>query len=100
MSLFWSPTAQAGLSDVYAALEPQSWKELREPAGFIHDVAVEESNRGTGVATALVEAAMKPVLRRDYQAMRDMYLSEPTELDRILSTLADLELRINSESQE
>jgi len=43
---------------VYAGLEPQSWKELREPAGFIHDVAVEESSRRTGVAAALVEAAM------------------------------------------
>lgn len=42
---------------VYAGLEPQSWKELREPAGFIHDVAVQESSRRTGVATALVEAA-------------------------------------------
>jgi len=50
---------------VYAALEPQSWKELREPAGFIHDVAVEESNRGTGVATALVEAAMKWLRAKD-----------------------------------
>ena len=37
---------------VYAGLEPQSWKELREPAGFIHDVAVEESSRQTGVAAA------------------------------------------------
>lgn len=44
---------------VYAGLEPQSWKELREPAGFIHDVAVEESSRRTGVAAALVEAAME-----------------------------------------
>ena len=26
---------------VYAGLEPQSWKELREPAGFVHDVAVD-----------------------------------------------------------
>ena len=42
---------------VYAGLEPRSWKELREPAGFIHDVAVQESSRRTGVATALVEAA-------------------------------------------
>jgi ribosomal protein S18 acetylase RimI-like enzyme len=50
---------------VYAALEPQSWKELREPAGFIHDVAVEESNRGTGVAAALVEAAMKWLRAKD-----------------------------------
>jgi ribosomal protein S18 acetylase RimI-like enzyme len=44
---------------VYAALEPRSWKELREPAGFIHDVAVEESSRRTGVATALVETAIE-----------------------------------------
>jgi len=44
---------------VYAGLEPRSWKELREPAGFIHDVAVEESNRRTGVATALIEAAIE-----------------------------------------
>jgi ribosomal protein S18 acetylase RimI-like enzyme len=44
---------------VYAGLEPQSWKELREPAGFIHDVAVAESNRGMGIATALVDAAME-----------------------------------------
>jgi ribosomal protein S18 acetylase RimI-like enzyme len=44
---------------VYAALEPQSWKELREPAGFIHDVAVEESSRGLGIASALLKAAME-----------------------------------------
>ena len=44
---------------LYAGLEPQSWKELREPAGFIHDVAVEESSRRTGVATALIEGALE-----------------------------------------
>src|SRR5438105_11853154 len=44
---------------VYAALEPQSWKELREPAGFIHDVVVEEPNRRAGVAAALVNAALE-----------------------------------------
>jgi GNAT superfamily N-acetyltransferase len=43
---------------VYAGLEPRSWKELREPAGFIHDVAVVESSRRTGVATVLIEAAI------------------------------------------
>ena len=37
-----------------------------------------------------------PRLRRDYQAMRDMYLTEPASFDDILSTLADLEKRINS----
>ena len=42
---------------VYAGLEPQSWKELREACGFIHDVVVDEHGRRSGVATALVEAA-------------------------------------------
>jgi hypothetical protein len=36
-----------------------------------------------------------PELRRDYQAMRDMYLSEPAGFDQVLATLAELERRIN-----
>jgi hypothetical protein len=36
-----------------------------------------------------------PALHRDYQAMRDMYLSEPPSFDDVLATLADLERRIN-----
>jgi ribosomal protein S18 acetylase RimI-like enzyme len=44
---------------VWAGLEPLSWKELRDAAGFIHDVAVEERERKAGVATALVEAAVE-----------------------------------------
>jgi ribosomal protein S18 acetylase RimI-like enzyme len=43
---------------VYAAVEPQSWKELRDEAGFVHDVLVDESARGAGVARALLEAAI------------------------------------------
>ena len=39
--------------------------------------------------------ARLPALRRDYQAMRDMYLSEPPSFDDMLATLADLENRIN-----
>lgn len=42
---------------VYGGIEPQSWRELREAAGFLHDVVVREDARGQGVATALVEAA-------------------------------------------
>jgi hypothetical protein len=37
-----------------------------------------------------------PSLRSDYQAMRDMYLIEPTSFDDILSILAELEDRINN----
>jgi ribosomal protein S18 acetylase RimI-like enzyme len=44
---------------VYAGIEPLSWKELRDEAGFIHDVYVVESKRGRGVATALTEAAAR-----------------------------------------
>ena len=43
---------------VYAALEPISWKELRDACGFIHDIVVEERGRRSGVATALMGAAM------------------------------------------
>jgi GNAT superfamily N-acetyltransferase len=45
------------LGYVYAGLEPLSWKELREPAGFVHDVVVDESARGQGIAVRLVETA-------------------------------------------
>jgi len=43
---------------VYAGLEPLSWKELRGPAGFIHDVMIDERARGTGAGTALIDAAI------------------------------------------
>jgi GNAT superfamily N-acetyltransferase len=51
--------AGAIIGYVYAELEPRSWKELREPSGFIHDVFVEESSRGMGVGRMLLEAAIE-----------------------------------------
>lgn len=53
---------------VFAALEPMSWKELRGPAGFIHDVAVIEDTRRAGVATQLIRAAVDWL--RDHGAPR------------------------------
>lgn len=44
---------------VYAALEPLSWKELRGPAGFIHDIAVREETRRAGIAAQLLETAVE-----------------------------------------
>ncbi|MEX0792781.1 MAG: hypothetical protein WD045_06565 [Pirellulaceae bacterium] len=38
-----------------------------------------------------------PRLLRDYESMRDMYLSEPASFDDILTSLADLENQINSQ---
>ena len=40
--------------------------------------------------------ARLPPLERDYQAMRDMYLTEPASFDEIIRILADLERRINA----
>ena len=42
----------------YAALEPLSWKELRGPAGFVHDVGVDENARRRGVAAMLMQASL------------------------------------------
>ncbi|HUI27805.1 MAG TPA: GNAT family N-acetyltransferase [Candidatus Kryptonia bacterium] len=42
---------------VYAGVEPRSWKELRDAAGFIHDVVVDPDARGTGIGTRLIETA-------------------------------------------
>ena len=38
-----------------------------------------------------------PALRRDYTSMKEMYLSEPRSFDEVLSVLAELEKRINSD---
>src|SRR5690349_14928244 len=42
---------------VYAGVEKKSWMELRDVAGFVHDVVVDESARRTGVGSKLVEQA-------------------------------------------
>lgn len=42
---------------VYAAIEPLSWKELRDECGYIHDLVVDPEQRGHGAGTALLEAA-------------------------------------------
>jgi ribosomal protein S18 acetylase RimI-like enzyme len=42
---------------VYAGVEEKSWKELRDVAGFVHDVVVDESARRGGVGSRLVEEA-------------------------------------------
>ncbi|MHB0969766.1 MAG: GNAT family N-acetyltransferase [Thermoanaerobaculia bacterium] len=44
---------------VFVVLEPMSWKELRGPAGFIHDVAVRDDARRSGIATHLMDVALQ-----------------------------------------
>ena len=47
------------LGYVYAGIEPHSWKELRDEAGFIHDIAVDERGRRGGLARALLDRAFE-----------------------------------------
>jgi ribosomal protein S18 acetylase RimI-like enzyme len=57
VAIFVAEQAGVVVGYVYTGLEPQSWKELREAAGFIHDVAVVPEAQRHGVASALVDAA-------------------------------------------
>lgn len=43
---------------VYADIEAVSWKDLRGPCGFVHDLYVDASARRHGAGRALMEAAM------------------------------------------
>lgn len=42
---------------VYAGIEARSWKELRDVAGFVHDVLVDDDARGRGIGARLIAAA-------------------------------------------
>jgi ribosomal protein S18 acetylase RimI-like enzyme len=44
---------------LYAGIEPRSWKELRDEAGFIHDIVVTEKARGKRVADRLIDSALE-----------------------------------------
>jgi ribosomal protein S18 acetylase RimI-like enzyme len=57
VAVFVAERAGDVIGYVYAGIEPQSWKELREMAGFIHDVVVAAEAQRSGVASALVESA-------------------------------------------
>jgi ribosomal protein S18 acetylase RimI-like enzyme len=43
---------------VWAAVEPESYKELRARAGYIHDILVADDARGVGAGARLIEAAV------------------------------------------
>ena len=43
---------------VFAGMEPTSWRDLRGPCGFIHDVYVHESARRQGTGQGLLRAAI------------------------------------------
>jgi ribosomal protein S18 acetylase RimI-like enzyme len=58
VAVFVAEQAGTVVGYVYAGIEPLSWKELRDEAGFIHDIAVDERARRSGIAGQLLEAAV------------------------------------------
>jgi ribosomal protein S18 acetylase RimI-like enzyme len=46
------------LGYAYAEVEGHDWMALRGPAGVVHDLVVDPSQRGQGVGTRLLEAAV------------------------------------------
>ena len=44
---------------VYAAVEPLSWKDLRNECGYIHDLLVTDLARGRGAGEGLLNAAIQ-----------------------------------------
>ena len=56
--VFVAERAGQVLGYVYAGIEPLNWKELREEAGFIHDIVVDEKGRRSGLAASLITRAV------------------------------------------
>ena len=44
---------------VYGAIEPLSWKDLRDECGFIHDLLVSDAARGGGIGAALLDTMVE-----------------------------------------
>lgn len=68
---------------VYAGIEPQSWKELRDEAGFIHDVVVDERGRRRGLAARLIGAAIEWLASRGMPRVL-LWTAEPNHTARRL----------------
>jgi GNAT superfamily N-acetyltransferase len=60
----------------FAGLEPTSWKDLRGPCGFVHDLYVDEGARREGTGRELMRAAIAWIRSR---GMSQVVLSSKTD---------------------
>ena len=58
VAIFVAEQTDQVIGYVYAGVEPISWKELRDECGYVHDLVVDETHRGKGVGSALIDAAL------------------------------------------
>jgi GNAT superfamily N-acetyltransferase len=75
------------LGYIYAGIEPQSWKELRDEAGFVHDVVVDERGRRKGIAARLLEAALEWLASRGMPRVILWTAAPNLEAQRVFSRL-------------
>lgn len=89
-SLAGLPVADAAIANVELRQRVVGWKSQYFGSGWArYDLAV------PGSFKLLPTAEQEAVIRRDYEAMRDMYLQQPVAFDDIVKCLAGLESRIN-----
>jgi ribosomal protein S18 acetylase RimI-like enzyme len=72
---------------VYAGIEPLSWKELRDRAGFIHDIVVEQQGRGKGIATRLITVAAQWLSARGVARIMLWTAEQNTDAQRLFARL-------------
>ncbi len=87
VAIFVAERAGQVIGYVYAGIEPRSWKELRDVAGFIHDVVVEPTGRRAGVATRLIEAAAAWVAARGVPRVMLWTAEQNTDAQRLFEHL-------------
>jgi ribosomal protein S18 acetylase RimI-like enzyme len=58
-AIFVAESDGAVVGYCYAVIEPMSWKELRDTAGFISDLALDSAARRQGAGRKLVNAAIQ-----------------------------------------
>ena len=72
---------------VFAQVEGTSWKDLRGPCGFIHDVYVRADARGQGAGRELVRAAIDWARSKGMSQMALMSKSGNESAQRLFASL-------------
>ena len=84
------PVTQGTIADLKTCERVVDWKRL-----FFGSAWASYETARPGSFRLLPSDERIPALRRDFAAMRDMYLTEPPSFDEVLETLSALERRIN-----
>ena len=84
------PATERAIADLESCERVVGWKRL-----FFGSAWANYDTARPGSFRLLPSDERLPALRRDFAAMRDMYLAEPPSFDAVLATLSALERRLN-----